>query len=87
MGKIVQLFKKMSYKEAKNEIISNLKDMHHSKLVNQHCAVHGIDDLVLANDVLHDLIAENFIITKKCPITNKFGQESYVTMYRYNAFC
>jgi len=85
MGEVVYLFQKMTAEEAKIIIISNLKESHHGKFVNWHCAVKGIKDWDIAGPALRALVAEGIVEQEDFTVENMLGREYVAPLYRYNS--
>lgn len=84
MSNVVQLFKKMTQEEAEEQILSNLKEMHHCKPVNFFCAIKGIDDHQFANTILDELITKRVVRVQRQRLLDRFGRSNTVLLYQYN---
>lgn len=75
---------KLEFESAKNVIIDNLKNGHHSKLVNFCCATRKLETNRITFDALQFLISNGSVKTKTWAITGKFGIQHEVTSYRFS---
>jgi len=84
MQNIVQLFKNQTHEEATDQIITNLKEMHHCKPVNFFCAINGIKDVALAHTALDDLIAKRVVKVQKFYQYDTFARTIALPLYKYD---